>query len=169
MKPPVVPTRTVNDLMNAKSKLGERFSPEALKKQDEEIEKTTRQPMTKAQEELEKLLFLGRVEKEVSIAKFKFKMCTLNNSQQRFLLGELTKVREEERVFFLKTGTIALSMVSINDTLFDAYIGSESDDFYARIEFFNSLQSNLIDVLFKVYGELYEESNKLLDMDEIKK
>ena len=169
MKPPVIPARTASDIMSAKSKLGEKFSAEVLKKQDEEIDKPTRQPMTKTQEELEKLIFLGRVEKDVSIAGFKFKMCTLNNSQQRFLLGELTKIKEEERVFFLKTGTIALSMVSINDIPFDAYIRNESDDFYVRMEFFNNLQSNLIDILFKKYGEIYEESNKLLDMDEIKK
>ena len=172
VKPPSVPVRTASDVMGARAKLGDKFSPEALKKQDEELSKESSanyQQMTPQQNDLEKLIFLGKVEKTVSIAGFAFKLSTLTTSQQKFMITEISRVKEEERIFYLKNSTIALSLCDINGVDFDAFINNDSRDFSKRLEFINNLQSNLVDSLFKSYTAMFPESIDLLNMEEVKK
>jgi hypothetical protein len=172
VKPPSVPVRTASDVMNARAKLGDKFSPEAIRKQEEEASKEVArasQPMTSQQNDLERLIFLGRVERTLSVSGFSFKMSTLTTNQQKFVITEVSRVKEDERIFYLKNSTIALSISEINGIDFDVFINNHDKDFYARLEFINNLQSNLVDSLFKFYTDVFQESVGLLNMEEIKK
>jgi hypothetical protein len=145
--------------------LPDSLSKENLDKLDKEIAESSK-PVVKNQKSLEALLFLGRLEKNINISGFNFKLQSITNREQKDIIAHLTKAPDEEKMFVLRTLTLSLSVREINDTPIDEFIGSDSLE--GRVEFFNELSSNLVDQLFKTYTQLLEESEKSLKAEEIK-
>jgi hypothetical protein len=146
----------------------ESLSPEALKKLDENLEKKERSPMTKAQKDLQSLLFIGRLEKEIVISGFKFKMTTVNNVEQKSIFVLTAKADDNEKAFVLRNATLAYAISEINDIPIDNFIESEEENIDRRIEFFNNLSTALVSKLFDTYGNLSKQSNDMVVSEDIK-
>lgn len=145
-----------------------RLSPENLRKLDEELDlKNKEKNESKFSKELESLIFLGRLEKEFTISNFKFKLSTLSNVEQKNMIMYINSSKEDEKIFALKIATLSFAIKEINSIPFEVLI--ESDSFEDKVQFLNKLQSNLLDSLFSIYGELYKESNDIVSVEEIKK
>jgi hypothetical protein len=145
--------------------IAQKFSPENMKKIDEDIDKTT---SVKVNKNLEDLIFLGKIEKTINISSFKFKISTLNNNEQKKLILFINSYDDREKVFSLKLATLALSIKEINDTPFVSFIGLDSDSLEEKVNFLEQLQSNLLDTLFNSYAELSKESSDIVSVQEIK-
>ena len=151
--------------VEAVKNIAQKFSPENMKKIDEEIDKTT---SVKVNKNLEDLIFLGKIEKTINISSFKFKISTLNNNEQKKLILFINSYDDREKVFSLKLATLALSIKEINDTPFVSFIGLDSDSLEEKVNFLEQLQSNLLDTLFNSYAELSKESSDIVSVQEIK-
>lgn len=144
--------------------------PASLSKDNlEKIEQEINEPkksLLKNKKSLEDLIFLGRAEKIVNISDFTFKIQTLTNNEQKEVIFHISKALDEEKMFVLRTLTLAFSVREINGVSLDDFIGSDSID--EKIIFFNKLSSSLVNELFKVYSEILEESDNSIKAKEIK-
>ncbi len=123
--------------------------------------------------DLRNLIFLGRLEEDVELGGFRFKVSTLNNSQQRKIVAKLMQYDQIKRQTDVKIAGLAEAIVSVNGvTLEKLYNGPEVDDILEKkIIVLENLQANVITKLANAYDKLSERAIKGLDisLDEIKK
>jgi hypothetical protein len=124
-----------------------------------------------APEDLKSLIFLGRLEKTVKIGGFSFEVSTLTTSQQRDVMSTIMSDGDAtQRMLDIKPLTMSYSVTSVNgvdlETLCeDSSITNIQD---RRLEVMMSLQSVLLEKLYREYDELVTRSGKDIGIDDLK-
>lgn len=113
---------------------------------------------------LRQLIFLGSIEKVVSIGSFKFKMRTLSGRQQKAALALTMKHDEEERLSILRTAILSSAIVEVNGVPMSEVCAELDDsevsgDLEKKMFVIESLQTSVVDKLYLEYDALTKESN----------
>lgn len=113
---------------------------------------------------LKDLIFLGRVEKDVNIGGFEFKLSTLTNSKNREIVSSMMRYEPSERVLHIRHHTLAAALVSINDVPLENIDESFQNlsTLEARLAAIESLAPSIIDILFEEYDKMVSENQKVL-------
>jgi len=119
------------------------------------------------------LLFMGRLEKEVKIQHFSFKINTLTEERQRILVSRVMRMTDEEKVAFAKVYTVSESVSHVNDVPIEdisrKMFPNEDNVEIAVINFFGRLQASIIDILFEEYETLLNKSREEIGYEQVKK
>jgi hypothetical protein len=121
--------------------------------EEEDLERTGRLA------DFRELVFLGRIESEVSIAGWDFVINTLTGKEQRSLLSEIMSVDPDKRLIYAKPYTIRMALSSINGTPLD--VASASAGYEDSFEFICSWQDPLIERLYSEYDMLSGKSKSI--------
>jgi len=122
----------------------------------------------KAPSALKDLVLFGKVEEEVSVGGFTFKMSTLTNREQQTLVKELVKLEDEERLMNVKMFTLAMSITSVNGSPISHFVSSDSEsEFMLAVSLLNEMQSNLVNHLYDQYELIVQKSNSFFKDGEL--
>lgn len=119
-------------------------------------------------ENLRSLVLLGRAEEDVILGAYTIKLSTLSNGEQKGLVKSIMKLDPEDRVVSIKEETLSLAIRSINGLTLEELYGANNSGLSnkeMRADILSSLQSNLIDSLYKRYEKLVTETNGMFDDD----
>jgi hypothetical protein len=123
----------------------------------------------KRQGQLEKLIFLGRAEREVNIMGVLFKLTTLTSKETSDMVKELTSTNETDnttiQILVLAQAIKSIDGVSINDIQVD---GEFENAFKKRRFVVEQFQQVIVNKLVDEYQLLQDESRNVTG-DEIKK
>lgn len=123
---------------------------------------------------LESLIFLGLITKEVEIGVFKFSITTLTHREHNLLMKELYKFGDGADLFTIRTLTLAHSVKLVNDVLLEDLPLSDKEEsrletkFDKKLAIIDSLQMSVVEKLFDAYTELSNQSDSLLDGEQVK-
>lgn len=118
---------------------------------------------------LEDLIFLGRIEKVITIGNFNFKISSLTNQEQDEVNVFLMSLSDEQRVLQLKRVIIAQCLKSINNIPFEKAINLSNPTIDDKCNFLAKLQSAVVDQIFDGYTKLITESKEIISSENIKK
>ena len=138
--------------------------------QEEEAEEHGRKSAMPAAN-LNDLVFLGRLEKQVEIFDYKFSVTTLTTLQQKNVIAQIMKSDVEERLLEVKPRTLAHAVLSVNGVPLEELCNDDSisGDDNKRLAVVTSWQSVLVERLFNEYQELVEQTNKDFEVQDLKK
>jgi hypothetical protein len=105
------------------------------------------------------LVFLGRMETEVTVAGWSFTLGTLTGSEQRQLLAKIMSLDADKRLIYAKPFTLGMALSSINGT--PLIPASTSAGFEDPMEFICSWQDPLIERLYDEYEKLFSSSKNV--------
>lgn len=110
-------------------------------------------------ETLEKLIFIGRLSKEVEIGGAKFEISTLLNREHDQVVRRMYEFTNPGDLFFLRVLTLANAIktidgMSIDDIEID---GEFTSDFDKRVAIVDYLQLSVVEKLYDAYEQLLKE------------
>lgn len=140
-----------SDQKSKKQSLGD-SNDDMLEQIDDEPDSNSFSETIESAGNLNDLIFLGRMEESVQIGNFSFVLTTLSGGQQKDIVKSLMVLDEEERLMHVRDLTLAAALISINDVPFDELC--EDDSLINRCEILQSLQNNILDVLFEKYNDM---------------
>ncbi len=122
---------------------------------------------------IKELIFIGKLSKNVNISGFSFTVGTLTEERQRMLISRVMRMTDEEKVAYAKVYTVSEAVTHINDISIDEIAESfdqeEGNIEVAKINFFGTLQSSTVDILYKEYENLLDESKTKVGYEDVKK
>jgi hypothetical protein len=120
---------------------------------------------------LRELIFLGRIERIVTISNYNFKLRTLNGTQQMATLSKTMVHGEGERLSALRSATLAESITDVNGVSLESlYDGDDDlDSLSKKMYVISNLQTSIIDRLYLEYDALMKESNEVVGESNLKK
>lgn len=129
------------------------------------------QPQVKRNSVLEKLIFLGRNEKEVNIEGIVFKIATLNNRESTDIIKEIYSVGDASDIYLIRTLTLAQAIKSIDDIPMELIQvdGVFDNEIQKRRMIVESMQTSIINKLMTEYDNLGKEVEDNTKSEEIKK
>jgi hypothetical protein len=111
------------------------------------------------------LVFLGKMERIVEVAGWKFKMHSLTATEQRDLLAAILALPAESRLMYAKPYTIWMALDGINEAPLE--VAASAAGFEDELEFVSSWQDSLIERLFAEYEKLSDESRSVFTEETI--
>lgn len=113
---------------------------------------------------LKDLIFLGRIEKDINIGGFEFKLSTLTNAKNREIVSSMMRYEPSERVLHIRHHTLAAALLSVNDVPLENIDESLEglSVFEARLAAIESLAPSIIEILFEEYDKMVTENAKVL-------
>ena len=119
---------------------------------------------------LENLIFLGKVEKEIELAGVKFEISTLTHAEHNLLMKQIYTFGSEADMIIVRTLTLAQALRKIDGVPVESIdIDQEFDSVYKKKIFIvERMQMSLVDKLYDVYNTLVSDSDDLLEGKEIK-
>ncbi len=136
--------------------------------QQEEAPKEEPEELKAELKDLRELIFLGHSVEVVEFGGFKFEISTLGSKEKRELVIALGLKGSRDLAAHIRNETMGFAVRTINgvplENLYELYGGDDekADTYTKRIFVIESLQSNLVEALFKVYEKLVDESDKVL-------
>jgi hypothetical protein len=121
--------------------------------------------------DLKSLIYLGRLEKTVKIGGFEFKIATLTTSQQRDIMSSImSDGNATERMLDIKPLTMSYSVLTVNGVDLEALCTDDSITSVQdrRSNVVMSLQSVLLEKLYKEYDDLVTRSGKDIGIEDLK-
>jgi hypothetical protein len=121
---------------------------------------------------IKELIFIGKLSKNVNISGFSFTVGTLTEERQRMLISRVMRMTDEEKVAYAKVYTVSEAVTHINDISIDEIAESfdeEENIEVSKINFFGTLQSSTVDILYKEYENLLDESKTKVGYEDVKK
>ena len=117
------------------------------------------------------LVLLGRLEEDIDISGYTFRVSTLSARDQRDIMKQIMSLEEMDRIMGAKAVAVAYSVRSINGTpLFIVSENNEGETSEDRnLEFILSLQSSDIERIYAKYEELVGRSNEEVGLEALKK
>jgi hypothetical protein len=121
--------------------------------------------------QLDDLIFVGRIAKDVELVGHTFELTTLTHKEHTLLMRELAKVSDTANLFVVRAYTLALSVKKIDGKALDEFQveGSFESPFARKVEVIDSMQLRVIEKLFDEYSLLSDASDKLVTSDNLKK
>lgn len=129
---------------------------------------TKPQQRTKA---LESLIFTGKVEREIELAGHKYKLSTLSHKEHNEIVKSIYHAGESSDIFAIRLLTLAYSLKSIDGLNLEDidFPGTFESAVEKKKEIIDNLQLSIVEKLYETYSSLVEESDSLLNEEEIKK
>lgn len=126
-----------------------------------------RKPISK---ELEKLIFIGRSTREIEIDGAKFELSTLLNKEQEQIVKTLYSYSNPGDLFTVRSLTLAHALKSVDGVSLDEVDidGEFEDDFQKRVAIINCMQLSVVERLFTEYENLFGNTDKATDGEEVK-
>lgn len=120
---------------------------------------------------LEKLIFLGKVEKEIEIDGIKFVISTLTNKDNMEITKEVYNGTDQVDFTAIRTMTLAQSIKSIDGIPIDQIQidANFSSSLYKRKAIVDLMQLTIINRIMEEYDKLRDESEQISNNEEIKK
>ena len=121
--------------------------------------------------DLKSLIYLGRLEKTVKIGGFSFNITTLTTSQQKDVMSSImSDGNATERMLDIKPLTMSYAVLSVNGVGLETLCTDESitsvED--RRLDVMMSLQSVLLEKLYREYDKLVTRSGKDIGIEDLK-
>ena len=121
---------------------------------------------------LRELVFLGRIEKIVTVGKYKFKLSTINGNQQMSIIAKTFMYDENERLSRMRSATLSEAIISVNgvplEDIADAPDGN-NDVMSQKMKVVEGWQTSILNKLFSEYDDLAKESKDSMEGDGLKK
>lgn len=136
----------------------------ALNALSEMDEITEAKPVKK---EMRDLFLFGKIKKEFDLAGNKFVMETLTAKAQKDIMFHLSKIPSDQKIYTLKLFILAKSIVSINNEPLESFSEESQDLFDAKVDVIANMQSLTVEKLYSFYQSMLEESDKLLNGQEV--
>ena len=132
------------------------------------------QPMQQKEprKSIKDLIFLGRVERVVNINGFSIKLKSLTVSDNKALIAKILQLGDTSTKFVeAKVLSIAMHLQSIDDMPVENLCEDESikDSLDKKCSVVSSLQLSLLEKLHQICLEIDAESDKEIEIEEIKK
>lgn len=120
--------------------------------------------------QLEDLIFLGRMKKEIEIGTVKFEISTLSHDENTELMKSLYSFEGGADLFTIRTLTLAYAIRAINSVPFgDIDMEGDFAEVYdKKVAILNKMQKGVVEKLHDDFVELTEESENSLTGEEIK-
>jgi hypothetical protein len=125
-----------------------------------------------ARKKIEDLIFLGRTIKTIEIAGHKFELSTLSHKEHNALAKELAKLgNESSDVWRIRVYTLSFAIRSVDGVAFDALdLGQEFATLLEKkLYVLDNMQLRVIEQLFVEFGQMLDDSEKVVTGDAIKK
>lgn len=121
--------------------------------------------LTKA---LEKLIFIGRISKEIEIADVKFELSTLTNKEHNEIVHMMYGFTDPADLFTIRLITLASALRSIDGVpVQDIDIEGEFEsDLHQRMSIIDHLQLSVVEALYDEYEKLTAEEEDVADENE---
>lgn len=116
--------------------------------------------------EVKELFLFGKIKREFDLAGNKFLMETLTAKTQKDIMFNLAKIPTDQKIYNLKLFILAKSIISVNGESLDSMSDIE-DPFEASIDVISNMQSLTVEKLYGFYQSMLEESDKLLNGQEV--
>lgn len=116
---------------------------------------------------LDQLVRLGKVEDEVEIASFKFKLTTLSSVENAEVMALTSNIKEDEVKFStLRLELLGRAIVSVNDVALESlYVGTETVKIKRKLEILKALQQTVINSLWEAYDKIINKSVELTKLE----
>ena len=144
----------------------------------EELEKVTSEHSEAGEgnmldlDDLKDLIFLGKLSQKVKVGNFSFEISTLTTSQQKEVMSSIMSDNSNatQRMLEIKPLTLSYAVTSVNGVPLENLCKAESKKDVAekRLHVMMSLQSVLLEKLYKEFDELVTRSNKQLGIEDLK-
>ena len=121
---------------------------------------------------LRELIFLGKIEKIVTIGTYKFKISTINGSQQMSIISKTFMYDENERLSRMRSATLSEAIISVNGVPLEdiADAPNSNDDVMAqKMKVVEGWQTAILNKLFTEYDILAKASSSAMEGDSLKK
>ena len=121
---------------------------------------------------LKELIFLGRIEKIVSVGGYKFKISTISGKQQMEIIAKTMLYDENERLSRMRNATLAEAIVSVNGVPLEDLSGDSNNDVDVMTQKMNIIggwQTTILEKLFSEYDALTRASKEAMEGDSLKK
>lgn len=139
--------------------------PSEPEKSGAEFDIPERKPLTKA---LEKLIFIGRLSKEVEISGVKFEISSLTNKEHNEIVHMMYGFTDPADLFTIRLITLANALRSVDGVpIMDIDIeGSFESDLHRRMSVIDHLQLSVVETLYDEYEKLTTEADEASDESE---
>lgn len=116
---------------------------------------------------LEQLVKVGKVEDEVEIASFKFKLATLSSVENADVISVTSNIKEDEQKFsVLRYEILARAVEAVNNVPLESlYKGSETSKIKQREFILKKLQQTVINSLWEVYDKMVAKSVEMTKVE----
>ncbi len=154
----------VDDATDTKSSIDDRLS----EFEQAPVKKAPEQNIDlESRKKLEKLIFIGKYNKTITLAGHKFEISTLAHSENNEIMSKLMNIGDAADLFTIRTLTLANALKSIDDTKLDSEeIGGSTLEERANI--INDMQLALVEKLYDAYEKLVKEADEVVYGEKIK-
>lgn len=131
-------------------------------------------PITVTQDigKLEDLIFLGRITKKCTISNYVFEMATLTagENEAAFIAAGISDTNDIRAISSITYHVLSYAVKSINGIPFDRIVADKPGDsiYEQKVNFLKGLQQVLLNKLMNSYRELQEESDNIVNKDQVK-
>ena len=119
---------------------------------------------------LEKLIFIGRVSKEVKIGGVNFELSSLTNRENNDLVNTMYNFSGDKirSILAARIVTLAHAVKKIDDIPIEEIDipGEFRNEFHKKMSIIDTLQFSVVEKLYEVYEELLEEKDEALEAQE---
>ncbi len=125
-----------------------------------------------ARKSIRDLIFLGKVERVININGFAVKLKSLTVSDNKALITKILQLNDSSTKFVeAKVLSIAMHLQSIDDTPIENLCEDDSikDVLDRKCSVVSSLQLSFLERLYQICSEIDAESDKEIEIEEIKK
>jgi hypothetical protein len=116
---------------------------------------------------LEQLIRVGKIEEEVNIASFQFKLVTLTSVENADVIAITSNIKEDEQKFSaLRFEILSRAVESVNGVALDTlYKGKETLKIKKREEILKLLQQTVINSLWEAYDKMVTKSVEITKLE----
>jgi hypothetical protein len=145
-----------------------RLNPNDIEKQlieEREYKKREKELAPKrAVQRFEILLGIGRLVDTVEIEGFQFQIRSLKNKELNHIMGlSSLETTPAMQALFIRSATLAYSLVSINDVPFETYI--QSEDISDKAAFIDDMEASVVSKLWDAYIKMLKSHNEAIVSD----
>lgn len=122
----------------------------------------------KISEMLEKLIFIGRISKEIEIFGIVFEVASLTNKEHNEIVQMMYGFKDPADLFTIRVLTLANALRKIDGILLNEIDieGTFESQFHKKISIIDNLQLSVVEKLYDVYEKLVEEEEKTSNKNE---
>jgi hypothetical protein len=119
---------------------------------------------------LEKLIFMGRHNKELEIVGHKFEISTLTHKENNEIVKFLMRLGEAADLFTIRVLTLAYCLRSIDGMSLDDIdvSGQFESNFQKRMTIIDNMQLGMVERLYAAYEVLVKEADEIVYQEKIK-
>lgn len=120
--------------------------------------------------QLEDLIFLGLMKKEIEIGSMTFEISTLSHDENTELMKSLYTIEGGADLFTIRTMTLAYAIRKINGIPFEEVDMDEEfeDPYDKKVAILNKMQKGVVEKIHDDFVDLAEESDNKLTGEEVK-